>query len=285
MSVVRRLAGQWIAHDNTRSAAAIAYYAVFSLAPTLVFVTYALGYLVGSENARVLAEQRLSDTIGPAGAEIAQNVFENADKFRYGGLTASVAGLLVLYGASSMFYQLRAAFDRIFGKPKRTPRAALLAALVGRAIAALVVIVSGGLLVATLFAQVVLHGLAAEWFGKTEILDNAWHYGAYAGEVAAISVVFLALLRFLPSQPPAWRDVWLGAAVTVLLFELGKWLIGIYIARSVVASAYGPSSSIVAFIVWIYYSAQTLLLGAEVCHLQRGDGADSPPAKTRAKPS
>jgi membrane protein len=271
---LKRIAGQWIAHDNTRSAAAIAYYAVFSLAPTLVFVTYALGYLVGNENARALAEDRLADTIGPAGAEIAHNVFENSDKFRYGGVTAIAAGLLVLYGASSMFYQLRAAFDRIFGKPHRSPRAAFLAALLGRAIAALVVILAGGLLVATLFAQVVLHGLSDQLFGKTELLDNAWHFGAYLGEVAAVSMVFIALLRFLPSQPPAWRHVWLGAAATVVLFEVGKWLIGVYISRSVIASAYGPSSAIVAFIVWIYYSAQTLLLGAEVCHLQQTNKAD-----------
>lgn len=267
MGVVKRIVGQWIAHDNTRSAAAIAYYAVFSLAPTLVFVTFALGVLVGSKDAQALTEERLAATLGPAGAEIAKNVLDNADKFQFGGATAVVAGLLLLYGASSMFYQLRSAFDRIFGKPTRSPRAALLAALLGRGIAALVVIVAGGVLVASLFAQVVLHSLSNEILGQNELLDSAWQYAARAAELVLVSSLFVALLRFLPSRRPTWSHVWLGAAVTVLLFEIGKWLIGIYISRSVVASAYGPSSSIVAFIVWIYYSAQTLLLGAEVCSL------------------
>lgn len=271
MVFIRRLAGQWIAHENTRSAAAIAYYAVFSLAPTMVFVTFALGILVGSKDAQALTEERLIQTMGPAGAEIAKNVLENVDKFQFSGWTAIVAGLLLLYGASLMFYQLRSAFDRIFGKPTRSPRAAFLAALLGRGIAAVVVIVAGGVLVTTLFAQVILHSLSDELFGKTELLDSAWHYAAEGGEIAIVSVLFVALLRFLPSRRPAWRQVWIGAAVTIVLFELGKWMIGVYISRSVVASAYGPSSSIVAFIVWIYYSAQTLLLGAEVCTLRNRD--------------
>lgn len=269
--IVHRIASQWISHDNSRSAAAIAYYAVFSLAPTLVFVTFALGALVGSEDAQALTQERLAEMIGPAGADIARSVMDNADKFQFSGATAIAAGLLLLFGASSMFYQLRAAFDRIFGKPKRSPRAALLAALLGRGIAALLVIVGGGLLVASLFAQVVVHGLSEEVFGKTELLSNAWHYITFAAELFLLSVLFVGLLKFLPSRPPLWRDIWLGAAVTVVLFEVGKWLIGIYISRSVVASAYGPSSAIVAFIVWIYYSAQTLLLGAEVCSLRSHD--------------
>jgi membrane protein len=172
-----------------------------------------------------------------------------------------------------MFYQLRAAFDRIFGKPKRSPRAAFLAALLGRGIAALVVIAGGGLLVASLFTQVVVHGLSESLFDGNELLSEAWHVVTFGAELVLLSVLFVALLKFLPSRPPLWRDIWLGAAVTVVLFEIGKWLIGIYISRSVVASAYGPSSAIVAFIVWIYYSAQTLLLGAEVCHLKKGESS------------
>jgi membrane protein len=85
--------------------------------------------------------------------------------------------------------------------------------------------------------------------------------------VAIVALVVIALLRFLPSQPPGWRHILLGAAVSVVLFEIGKWLIGLYISRSVIASAYGPSSAIVAFILWIYYSTQIFILGAEVCQL------------------
>jgi membrane protein len=271
VSLVRRLAQQWIAHDNTRSAAAIAYYAVFSLAPTLVFVTYGLDRFIGREDALELTEERLAATIGPAGAEIARNVLTNAKLFRHGGVATVLAGLLMLYGASSMFAQLRAALDRIFGKPVRSPREALVAALLGRAFAALVVVVVGGLIVASLFAQIVLHGVSEELQRRTAVSGIDWQLVTDATDVLVVSAVFVGLFKFLPSQPPAWRHLWLGAGAAVVLFETGKWLIGMYISRSFVTSAYGPSSSIVAFIVWIYYSTQILLLGAEVCHLSRGD--------------
>lgn len=269
MSFVRRLAQQWIAHDNTRSAAAIAYYAVFSLAPTLVFVTFALDRFVGREDALALAEERLVATIGPAGAEIARNVLANAELFRHGGWAAFLAGILLVYGASSMFAQLRSALDRIFGKPTRTPREAAVAALLGRAVAALVVVVVGGLIVASLFAQIVLHGVSDELFRRTHFSGIQWHLVTDAMDVVVVFVVFVGLFKFLPSRPPTWRHLWLGVAVAVVLFESGKWLIGMYISRSFVASAYGPSSSLVAFIVWIYYSTQILLVGAEICQLRR----------------
>jgi membrane protein len=271
---VRRIARQWIAHDNTRSAAAIACYAVFTLAPTLVFVTYALGRFVGTEVAQALTEGRLATTLGPAGAEIARNVLTNADLFRHGGVTALLAGILLLYGASSMFSQLRRALDRIFGQPTRSPREAVLAALVGRALAALTVVVAGGLLLATLIAQVLLQSLSEEWLQWANVSGFAWQLVTDAAAVVVVSVIFLALMKCLPSQPPAVRHLWLGTAVSVVLFEIGKWLFAIYISRSVVASAYGPSSAIVAFIVWIYYSTQILLLGAEVCNQRQSAAAE-----------
>jgi membrane protein len=270
--LLRRIARQWIAHDNTRSAAAIAYYAVFTLAPTLVFVTYALGRFVGTEDAQALTEERLAEAIGPAGAEIARSVLENANMFRHGSLTAVLAGLLLLYGASSVFNELRRALDRIFGKPTRSPREAVVAALVGRALSALMVLVAGGLLLATLIAQVMLQSVSDELHQWTNVSEETWHLAADSAAAVVIIGVFIAVMKLLPSQPPRWRHLWLGTALSVVLFEAGRWAIAIYISRSVVASAYGPSSAIVAFIVWIYYSAQILLLGAEVCSLHRTEG-------------
>jgi len=267
ISFVKRIGQQWSAHDNTRSAAAIGFYAVFTLAPMLVFATAGLGLFVGREQAQSVTEARLEEAIGPTGAEVAREVLANADFSSHGTTATLVSALVLLYGASSIFYQLRKTLDRIFGRPERTPREALIASLLARLVAALCVIVATSLLLATLVAQVVLHSLSEELLTRTTISESVWQLASTAMTVIVVSLVVIALLRFLPSQPPAWRHVMWGAVVCVVLFELGKWLFGMYISRSVIASAYGPSSAIVAFILWIFYSTQIFILGAEVCKL------------------
>ena len=267
ISFVKRIAQQWVAHDNTRSAAAIGFYAVFTVAPMLVFATAGLGFFVGDKQAQSLTEARFEEAIGPTGSEVAREVLANADFSRHGVVASVVSGLVLLYGASAIFFQLRQTLDRIFGRPKRAAREAIVASVLGRLVAALCVIVATSLLVATLVAQVILHRLSEELITRSRIPESVWQLISTTTTVVIVSLVVVALLRFLPSQPPAWRHIMWGAAVCVILFELGKWLIGMYISSSVIASAYGPSSAIVAFILWIYYSTQIFILGAEVCQV------------------
>lgn len=274
ISFVKRIAQQWVAHDNTRSAAAIGFYAIFTLAPMLVFATAGLGLFVGDKQAQSLTEARLGEAIGPTGAEVAREVLANADFTRHGVAATMVSGLIVLYGASAIFFQLRKTLDRIFGKPSRAAHAAVIASVLGRLVAALSVIVATSLLVATLLAQVVLQGLSEELLARSSIPESVWQLISTASTVVIVSLAVVALLRFLPSQPAAWRHIMRGAVVCVVFFELGKWLFGMYISRSVIASAYGPSSAIVAFILWIYYSTQIFILGAEVSQIS-ADGEQS----------
>jgi membrane protein len=266
-SYIKRIAKQWAAHDNTRSAAAIGFYAVFTLAPMLVFATAGLGLFVGQKQAQSLTAARFEEAIGPTGAEIAHEVLVNADFSNYGSLTTTVSVLVLIYGASSIFFQLRNVLDQIFGRPQRTSRAALISTLLSRVVAALSVVLATTLLVATLISEVVLHSISDELWGGTGFSETAWKLTSTFTSVVVVSLVILVLLRFLPSHPPGWLHVLKGAVVSVLLFELGKWLFGMYISKSAIASAYGPSSTIVAFILWIYYSAQIFILGAEVCKI------------------
>jgi len=274
ISFAKRIAQQWVVHDNTRSAAAIGFYAVFTVAPMLVFATAGLGLFVGDKQAQSLTEARFEEAIGPTGAEVAREVLANADFSRHGFAATAVSAMVLLYGASAIFFQLHKTLDRIFGRPAQTAREAMIASLLGRLVAALCVIVATSLLLATLVAQVVLNGLSEELLARSTISEPVWQLASTAMTVMIVSLVVVALLRFLPSQPPAWRHVMWGAVVCVVLFELGKWLFGMYISRSVIASAYGPSSAIVAFILWIYYSTQIFILGAEVCKIL-ADGEQS----------
>lgn len=272
ISFVKRLAQQWAAHDNTRSAAAIGFYAIFTVAPMLVFATAGLGLFIGHQEAQSLTEERLAEAIGPSGARVAREVLVNANFSRHSVVATVVSAVVLLYASSAVFFQLRKTLDRIFGRATRTGHQALLAYLLGRLVAALCVIVATALMVTTLIAQVVLDGLSKEWLAEVGIPEKVWHMVSTATAVVTVALVVIALLKFLPSRPPAWRHVLLGAAVCVVLFELGKWLIGMYISSSVIASAYGPGSAIVAFILWIFYSTQIFILGAEVCKLS-ADGA------------
>lgn len=272
LSLIKQIAQRWVAHDNTRSAAAIGFYAIFTVAPMLVFATAGLGLFVGDERAQSLTEARLEEAVGPTGADVAREVLANADFSRHGTVPTVVSLLVLLYGASAIFFQLRKTLDRIFGRPQRVAREAIIASILGRLVAALCVIIATSLLVATLVAQVVLHRLSEELLKRSAISEPVWQLISTATTVLVVSLVVVALLRFLPSQPPAWRHVVRGAVVCVVLFELGKWLIGMYISSSVIASAYGPSSTIVAFILWIYYSTQIFILGAEVCQISAESG-------------
>lgn len=231
----------------------------------LVFATAGLGLFVGQKQAQTLTTARLEEAIGPTGAEIAHDVLVNVDFSSYGSVATTISALVLIYGASSIFYQLRKVLDQIFGRPQRTARAALIATLLGRLVAALSVVLATTLLVATLITDVVLQSLSEELLGETKFSETAWKLMSTITSVVVVALVVIVLLRFLPSKPPGWLHVLRGAAVCVLLFELGKWLFAMYISKSVIASAYGPSSTIVAFILWIYYSAQIFILGAEVC--------------------
>jgi membrane protein len=233
----------------------------------LVFATAGVGLVIGDQRAESLTEQRLTETLGKPGARVASEVLTNANFSRHSLAATVVSAFIVLYAASSVFFELRKTLNRIFGQPEHPDRHALVQALLGRLAAAACVILATCLLVATLVAQVVLDGLSAEMLKQFELARPVWHWISTASSVAVVSLVVVALLKYLPSQPPAWRHVVVGAAVCVVLFALGKWLIGVFISRSVIASAYGPSSAIVAFILWIYYSTQIFILGAEVCQL------------------
>ena len=264
---VRRVGKRWAAHGNTQAAAGIAYYALFTLAPVLIFATALAGWFISEQQARELAQQFLAQAIGPDGAQVAQDVFTNADFKRHGSIAMTISALALLYGASSSFWQLRAALDRIFGRAHRSRKGAVVNWIVGRVVSARVGILVGDILLGIVIGSTVLHETADRLAAASGLGDSLWHALGVLLSTLSFGVIFMFLYRLLPSSHPPWRQIWSGAIVSALGFELGKWIFGYYIARSLIATVYGPSSCLVAFLVWIYYSAQILLLGAEICAL------------------
>ena len=282
-SLMRQLSKRWVDHDNTRSAAAIAYFAIFMLAPMLVFAAVALSHFVGSTQAKSLLQAKLAEAMGPAGAEVAQEVFSNSAFAGSITVTSVISGIFLLYAASAIFAELRKTLNRIFGSPKRSTREAILAFLFGRLIAALSVIVAGSLLVATLFAQLLIHTISSQLFPNTHFSGPLWQLVTSGITLLVVFGVIAMIFKLLPSRRPDWIHVLLGATVSVILFEFGRWLIGFYLSRSVIASTYGTSGAIVAFVVWIFYTAQILVLGAEICQIS-AERAKARRAKSKSLP-
>jgi membrane protein len=244
-----------------RLAAALAFYTLLSLSPLVVLAVALAGLAFGQEAARGQIAAELSGVVGSHGASVIETLVQNAEQPE-AGVASSIIGLVVLlFGASGVFGELQGALNaiwRVEPKPGLGLRGLIrerlfsFAMVMGVAFLLLVsLVVSAGLAAAGKYLSGSLPG--GEWL---------WSVLNVAISLAVISALFAATFKTVPSARIAWRDVWVGAAATALLFTLGKSAIGLYLGRSSVSSTYGAAGSLVALVVWVYYSAIILLLGA-----------------------
>jgi membrane protein len=274
-------------NKGPRLGAALAFYTALSLAPLLVLVVAVAGFIYGDEAARGGLADRLRDLLGDTGAESVQAVI--AKHTHTGGIIATVVGVVtLLIGASGVFAQLQDALDTLWDV-REEDRPGGFRALVRDQLLAFAVV--GGmalLLLASLALGAVLSavgGYASGWFA-----DSAgWlHAVNLLLSFAVTTAMFGMVFTVLPHARPAWSDVWLGAVITAALFTLGKHLIGLYLGRAAVGSAYGAAGSFMALLVWVYYSAQILLFGAaftRVYATRVGSGLHPAWRRTAARPS
>lgn len=267
LQLVRETVLEWWRDDALRHGAALAYYSVFSLAPILVISVAVAGLVFGEDAARGHIVREIGGLVGADGAKAIQTLIEKASLQQDTGIVASLLGLAtLLFGASAAFGQLQYALNRIWDVEEGT-RSGWKGLVRARFVSFSMVLVIGFLLLTSL---VVSAGLAA----LDEVVGSRASYlqpilGALNTVVSlgVITCLFAAIFKVLPDTRIAWRDVWLGAAVTALLFVVGKTAIGLYLGNTSVASTYGAASSVVVLLVWIYYSAQIVFLGAEFTHV------------------
>ncbi len=251
----------WWRDQASRLAAALAYYALFSIAPLLIILIAIIGLVFGERAAQNEIAHQLAGWVGEDSAMLIQSLVAHINN-RTSGITASLVGLVtILYGASGFFNQIQGALNTVWHVPPR-PGSGLLNWLRRRLNQFAMVFVVGALLLSSFFADVVLAALS-KYFG----LANPFNLRSSLISLSTITLLFAVIYKVLPDLKIAWRDVVVGAAVTALLFTVGKTLIGLYMGRSGVGSAYGAAGSLVALLVWIYYSAQIFLLGAEFTHV------------------
>ncbi|HET7793518.1 MAG TPA: YihY/virulence factor BrkB family protein [Rhizobacter sp.] len=243
--------------------AALAYYTTFSAAPLLLIVVSVAGLAFGEEAARGEIFNQLRSLIGEEGALALQGLLQSVNKPAEGALATVIGVGALLVGATTVFAELQDALDRIWRAPVRDRSGGLWALLRARVLSFGMILGIGFLLMVSLVVSAALSALERWWaplFGGWALLAQAANLVLSFG---LITVIFALIYKIMPRVHVAWRDVWVGAAATALLFSIGKSLIGLYIGHSGITSGFGAAGSLAVLLLWVYYSAQIFLLGAE----------------------
>lgn len=246
-------------------AAALAYYTIFSLAPLLLIAIAVAGAAFGEEAARGELVRQIQGLVGKEGAVAIQAMIENASRPESGGMLATVIGFfLLMLGASGVFGQLQMALNTIWNaKLIPVPGRGFRNFLITRFLSFAMILVIGFLLLVSLLLSsllVVAGSSLNRLMPGLPVLGQGLNLLISLG---VITVLFASIYKYLPDVRVPWRDLWVGAAVTSVLFNIGKAAIGFYIGISSFSSTYGAAGSLVIVLIWIFYSAQILLIGAE----------------------
>ncbi len=261
--LVREAADAWVADRAATMGAALAYYTVFSVAPLLLIVIAVAGLAFGAEAARGEIFGELRGMMGTEAALAIQGLLDSVKQPEQ-SLLATVIGFgVLLVGATTVFAELQATLDHIWRAPTQNDRSGAWALVRSRFLSFGMILCIGFLLMVSLLLSSLIAALGKWWgpmFGGWTTLANVVNF--VLGFVLT-TVVFAMIYKIMPRVNIHWRDVWVGAGVTSLLFTIGKSLIGLYIGQSGVASGYGAAGSLVVVLLWVYYSAQIFLFGAE----------------------
>jgi membrane protein len=288
--VMRCAVTEWLSHRASSKGAALAFYTLFSLAPILVLVIAIAGFFYGTDAAQGQLLDELRGLVGKQGAATIQAILAGARNKESGKLATMIATGLLLVGATSAFSELKDSLDEIWDVPP--PQDATWWDTVRTRLLSFGLILTLGLLLMfTLVVSAALslleNYLGGMWHSATIILG----WVAWAVSFLVIAVMFGAIYKLLPRVKLSWHDVTIGALGTAIMFTLGKYLIGLYIGNSGTASSFGAAGSLIALLLWVYYSAQIFFLGAEFARqyaLQMGSlkNQDVPGApKPSARPS
>ena len=262
LRLVKDAVAAWVDDFAPSMGAALSYYTIFSLAPLLVIVIAVAGLVFGADAARGAILEQLQAMLGPEGAKAVEGLLRRASEPAE-GLTASiVGGIALLIGATTVFGELQSDLDRIWRVPAAAPKGPW-GLIRSRLVSFGMVLTVGFLLLVSLVISTALAALG-KWWGT---FMGGWEMVLQTLNVvvsfATITALFAMIYKLLPRARIAWPDVWIGAAVTSLLFTMGKFAIGLYLGHSQVTSGFGAAGSIAVLMIWVYYSAQIFLLGAE----------------------
>ncbi len=262
--LIREAATAWSDDDSPRIGASLSYYTLFSIAPLLLIVIAVAALVFDQAAVRGEIMQQLNSLVGTVGAKAIEDLLANAGDTTDQGLAAIVGTITLLIGATTVFAELQSALDRIWKVPADRRPAGVWGWMRARIFSFGMVLGIGFLLMVSLALSAVLTASGrtwSAWFGEWQLALQALNFVV---SFAVVTVLFAMIYKILPRVRIGWRDVWIGAGVTALLFNAGKTLIGLYLGTSGITSTFGAAGSLAVLLVWVYYSAQVFLFGAEL---------------------
>jgi membrane protein len=261
--MLKEAATDWIEDKATQQAAALTFYSVLSIAPLLVISLAVASLVFDQKAARTEMVDEMGGLIGSEGEEAVEAMLDSADKPQQGTVATILGVITLLFGASGVFGQLQDSLNTIWEvKPK--PGGGIWQLIRSRFLSMAMVLGTGFLLLVSLVVSSAISGLGTYLQNQWPGLESIWHVVNFIITVLMATVLFALIFKFLPDAKIAWSDVWVGAFLTAVLFSIGKVLIGLYLGKASIGSAYGAAGSLVVLLVWIYYSSLILFFGAEL---------------------
>jgi len=264
ISLLKQTFSEWLEDKVPQLGAALAYYTVFSLAPLVLLLLAIVGFLFRNDPAGAWQKvtEQMSYFLDKSAIDVVQGIAQKASQPNKGVLATSIGILLALFGASGVFGQLQDALNTIWGV-KTKPGVGIMGFIRSRFLSFAMVAGVCFLLLVSLVLESLLksfsHYVQAMLPGGIVIALVV--YSIF--DLAVVVLLFACIFKFLPDVKIQWRDVWIGAVMTAIFFAIGKWGLGLYLGSGTAASAYGAASSLITLLLWIYYSSQILLFGAE----------------------
>ena len=251
---------EWNEDEASLLAAALAYYTAVSIAPLLVLVVVIVGFFLGQQAAQSQLMTQLQAAMGKQGSQFLATILQNADQPKLASAAGILSFLTLIWGSTNLFAQLQNSLNKIWNV-KRKPGGGIWATIRSRLLSFTLVLGVAFMLLVSLVIGAVLTTVVNIGHGLLPGADWIWEVVNFLVSFGVTTFLFAAIFKVLPDTDISWREVWLGAAVTALLFTIGKYLLGLYLANA--GNAYGAVGSVVVFLLWVFYSAQILFMGAE----------------------
>ncbi len=252
----------WTEDEATRLGASLAYYTVLSIAPLLIVVIAVIGLVFGQEAARGQVVEQMRGMVGQDAARSIQEMIQAAQKPKTGTIATILGIITLILAASGVVAELKSSLNKIW-EVKAPAASGILGIARERLFSFAMVLAIGFLLLVSLGVSAALAGLGKFFGGFLPAPEAVLHAGNFVLSFIVITALFAMIYKFLPDAKVEWHDVWRGATATALLFVIGKFILGLYLGKAGVASAYGAAGSLVVLLVWVYYSAQIFFFGAE----------------------
>jgi membrane protein len=262
VDLLQETASDWMSDNAPRLGASLAYYTVFSVSPLMIIVLSIAGLWFGQDVAREQIFAEVTLLVGPEGAKAIRGILEQFQRPSTGLWATIIAAVTLLIGSTGVFVELQDALNTIWGVKSKSS-SGWFSFVWNRVLSFAMVLGIGFLLLVSLVLSASLAALGKYLGQIAPSVAVLWEWVNFVLSFGVITLLFALIFKVLPDVKIPWRNVWIGALITAFLFTVGKFLLGLYLGRTTVASAYGAAGSVVVILIWVYYSAQIVFFGAE----------------------